>query len=527
MKRKDFIRHTIPAVTIPALLSGFSFKAFSASPLLESLLRSSGSGDHVLVLIQLSGGNDGLNTVIPLDQYSVLSACRSNLVIPSGQTLSLSGLANTALHPSMTGMQSLFNDGKVRIVQGVSYPDPNLSHFRATDIWLSASDSSQYLNTGWAGRYLNYEYPNYPTGYPNTTVPDPLAIQIGSVLSTAFQGPTCGMGMSISDPSNFYNLINGIQQTAPATPAGHELSYVRQVAQQTDQYAGVITAAAANVTTQGTYPANNSLAAQLKIVSQLIAGGLQTKIYMVSMGGFDNHSNQVDNGSPATGTHADLLQELSDAIKAFMDDLTFLGAADRVVGMTFSEFGRRILGNNSFGTDHGVAAPMFLFGNKVLPGMLGTNPVLPSTVTVSDNVPMQYDFRSIYASILQDWFCVPTADLNSILLQNFQTLPLVNASDCAATAIHEINNAAGQNLLNISPNPFVSSCNISFTTNGGHTLLQVFDGEGRVMKTLTDKEMDAGTYKVSFENEGYATGVYYARLQNRSVQQVKPMMITR
>jgi len=526
MKRKDFLRHTVPAVALPAIFSGFSIKAFGASPLLESLMRSSGSDDHVLVLIQLSGGNDGLNTVIPLDQYSVLSACRSSLLIPQGQTLSLTGLSNTALHPSMTGMQSLFNDGKMRIVQGVSYPDPNLSHFRATDIWMTASDSQQYLNTGWAGRYLNYEYPNYPTGYPNTNVPDPLAIQIGSVLSTAFQGPTCGMGMSISDPTNFYDLISGIQQPVPATPAGHELGYVRQVAQQTDQYAGVITAAASSVTTQNPYPANNALAAQLKIVAQLIAGGLRTKIYMVSMGGFDNHSNQVDNGSPATGTHADLLQELSDAIKAFMDDLTFLGSADRVIGMTFSEFGRRILGNNSFGTDHGVAAPMFVFGNKVIPGMLGTNPVLPSTVSVNDNVPMQYDFRSVYASILQDWFCVPASELNTIMLQNFQTLPLVNSSDCT-TAIHEINNAAGENLLSIYPNPFVTSCSISFTTGGGHTLLQVFDCAGRVIKTLADQEMNAGTYKISFENEGYATGVYYARLQNRSVQQVKPMVITR
>lgn len=527
MKRKDFLRQTVPAVALPAIFGSFSVKAFGASPLLESLLRSSGSSDHVLVLIQLSGGNDGLNTVIPLDQYSVLSACRSNLLIPQAQTLNLTGLSNTALHPSMAGMQSLFNDGKMNIVQGVSYPSPNLSHFRATDIWLTASDSQQNLNTGWAGRYLNYEYPNYPTGYPNPTVPDPLAIQIGSTLSTGFQGPTCGMGMSISDPDNFYDLINGIQQPAPPTPAGHELSYVRLIAQQTDQYAGVITAAAANITQQNPYPANNSLAAQLKIVAQLVAGGLQTKIYMVSMSGFDNHSNQVVSGSPATGTHASLLQQLSEAVKAFMDDLTFLGAADRVIGMTFSEFGRRILGNNSLGTDHGVAAPMFLFGNKVLPGMVGTNPVLPNQVTVNDNVPMQYDFRSVYATVLQDWFCVPTADLNTVLLQNFQTLPLINNAGCSATAIHEINNTAGLNLIELYPNPMTTTCTISFTTNGGHTLLQVFDSEGRLIKTLADKEMPAGTYQATFQNEAFPVGVYYARMQNLSVQQVKPVIIAR
>ncbi len=527
MKRKDFIRKAGAGVLLPAFLNGFSLRAFGASPLLQALAQSSVDTDHVLVLIQLNGGNDGLNTVIPLDQYSILSQARSNLMIPQNQLLSLSGLSATALHPAMTGMQSLYNDGKMRLVQGVSYPNPNYSHFRATDIWLTGADSNQTLTSGWAGRYLNYEYPNYPVGYPNGQMPDPLAIQIGAVLSTAFQGPTSGMGMSISDPTNFYNLINGIQATAPNTPAGHELSYIRTVAEQTDQYAGVITAAANNVTQQGAYPANNSLAAQLKIVAQLIAGGLKTKIYMVNMGSFDNHSNQVVSGSPATGTHASLLQELSDAIKAFMDDLHLLNAADRVIGMTFSEFGRRILGNNSLGTDHGAAAPMFIFGNQVIPGMLGTNPQLPGTVTVSDNVAMQYDFRSVYASLLQDWFCVPSSDLNTILLQNFQTLPLVSSADCSASALHEIDQSAGLTLVNIYPNPFTTHTNISYTTQGGHTLLQVFNGEGQLIKTVLDKEMEAGNYAASFENEEYATGVYYVRLQNRSVQQVKPMVIAR
>jgi uncharacterized protein (DUF1501 family) len=527
MKRKDFIRHAGTGVLLPAFLNGFSLRAFGSSPLLEALAGRSSDTDHVLVLIQLNGGNDGLNTVIPIDQYSQLSAARGNILVSQAQVLTLNGLTGTGLHPSMVGMQTLYNEGKMRIVQGVSYPNPNYSHFRATDIWMTGADSNQSLTSGWAGRYLNYEYPNYPTGYPNVDMPDPLAIQIGSVLSTAFQGPSAGMGMSISDPTNFYNLINGIQATAPNTPAGHELSYIRQVAEQTDQYAGVISAAANNVTQQGTYPANNALAAQLKIVAQLIAGGLKTRIYMVSMGGFDNHSNQVASGNTATGTHADLLQTLSEAVKAFMDDMTGLSIANRVIGMTFSEFGRRIISNNSLGTDHGAGAPVILFGNQVMPGMLGTNPVIPSGASVSDNIAMQYDFRSVYASLLQDWFCVPSTDLDTVLLQNFQTLPLVNASECSATALHEINSAAGLNLVSVYPNPFVSRANIQYTTNGGHTLIQVFNGEGRVVKTLLDREMEAGNYQTGFENEDYPAGVYYVRLQNRSVQQVKPVVIAR
>ena len=154
---------------------------------------------------------------------------------------------------------------------------------------MSASDSNVVLNTGWSGRYLNVEYPNYPTGYPNASSPDPLAIQIGSVTTFTCQGPAVNMGLSISDPSSFYNLINGIEDPAPANPMGDELRFVREVAKQTNQYAQKIKAAAASVTQQVTYPTANPLADQLKIVARLIKGGLQTRIYMVSYGSFDTH----------------------------------------------------------------------------------------------------------------------------------------------------------------------------------------------------------------------------------------------
>src|SRR5205085_1396413 len=153
MKRRDFFKKTIPATLLPSLLNGFSFRAFAGSPLMQALTTSALT-DHVLVLIQLNGGNDGLNTVIPLDQYSTLSSARSNILIPDTQVLALNGYAATGLHPSMTGIQHLFNDGKVQIVQGVGYPSPNFSHFRSTDIWLTGADSNQVLNSGWAGRYL-------------------------------------------------------------------------------------------------------------------------------------------------------------------------------------------------------------------------------------------------------------------------------------------------------------------------------------------------------------------------------------
>jgi uncharacterized protein (DUF1501 family) len=529
MKRRDFLRTAGPAgILMPALINGHMFKAFGPSSLMSALTAAPTETDHVLVIIQMTGGNDGLNMVVPLDQYGNLSAARPNIILPQNKILGLNGTSMTGLHPAMTGLQSLYNDGKVKIIQSVGYPQPNFSHFRATDIWLTGADSNVVLDTGWAGRYLSQEYTNYPVGYPNTIMPDPLAIQIGSTISPAMQGPAVSMGLAITDPNNFYNLINGIQDTAPATNAGKELTYIRQVSQQAQQYGSVIKAAAAKVTTQGTYPTGNSLADQLKIVARLIAGGLKTRVYMVSIGSFDTHASQVNNGATETGTHANLLQKTSDAVKAFMDDLKGLGASKRVMGMTFSEFGRRIKSNASAGTDHGTAAPLFLFGDYVQSGILGTSPVIGPTVGVNDNIPMQYDFRSVYASVLKHWFCVSDDVLSNIMLKNFQDLACIKDTAPCASAVKDIANAtAGTNLISNYPNPFNGSTTINFESQGGHALIQIFDSQGHLVRTLIDGIADKGSHNVTFDNNGYPPGPYYARLQNGSLQQVRTMILAR
>ncbi|HQX74362.1 MAG TPA: DUF1501 domain-containing protein, partial [Chitinophagaceae bacterium] len=416
MKRRDFLLSTLPAAAIlPEVINGYSVKAFNSnSPLVQALLRGTTLTDHVLVIVQLSGGNDGLNMVIPVADYSKYFNARSNVAIPENSVLPIAGVTGTGIHPAMTGLQTLFTEGKAKVIQAVGYPQPNFSHFRATDIWMSGSNSNQEVYSGWAGRYLNNEYPNFPTGYPSTDMPDPLAIQIGSTTSLTLQGPTVNMGMSITNPTNFYNLISGTTDPVPDTPAGKELKFIRQVNQQTQKYSTVIRAAANAVPQQSTYPANNSLADQLKIVARLVKGGLKTRVYMVSFGGFDTHSVQVNAADTTTGTHATLLGRVSAAIKAFQDDLKFLGVEERVVGMTFSEFGRRIKSNSSTGTDHGAAAPMFLFGSPVEAGMLGVNPTIPANATVNDNIPMQYDFRSIYATLLEKWFCLEKTVVDSL-----------------------------------------------------------------------------------------------------------------
>ncbi|MBL0308657.1 MAG: DUF1501 domain-containing protein [Bacteroidetes bacterium] len=526
MKRRTFLKRSLPIATVPFLVNGFSIKAFGKGSIFEQLLGAATANDRVLVIIQLTGGNDGLNTVIPLDKYSELSTARSNIMIPSNLVLGLNGSSVTGLHPSMTGMRNLFNNQQLAVVQGVSYPNPNFSHFRATDIWLTASDSAQDLMTGWTGRFLGEEYPGYPTGYPNTQYPDPLALQIGSVVSTAFQGPSVNMGIAIADPNNFYQLVNGTHDPAPNTPAGHELTFIRETSVQTNLYATSIKAAAGNQNNLSTlYPAarSNSLADQLKIVAQLIGGGLQTKVYMVNLGSFDTHSAQVDvTGGNQTGSHANLLAKVSEAITAFQDDITLMGQQDRVIGMTFSEFGRRIKSNGAAGTDHGSSAPMFLFGSKVKGGLLGSNPDIPNNAGVNDNLEMQHDFRSVYTSILKNWFCVPDDALNNTMLQTFNTLDLLTVS-CSETGIRSP--AEESSSLRNYPNPANSSTIIEFHTNGGNILITLFDETGREIQTVTNGNYPSGTHQVELDTRHLQKGIYLYTLRQGEQRVTRRMLV--
>jgi uncharacterized protein (DUF1501 family) len=426
MNRKDFFRTTLPVV-LPALINGFSLRALAESPFLRMAARGAG-GDRVLVLIQLNGGNDGMNTVIPLEYYGAYYQARTNIAIPEEKVLRLEGFEHTGLHPAMPELQQLFNDGKLTILQGVSYPQPNFSHFRATDIWLTGADAGQVLTTGWAGRYLDQQYPHFPQDYPNVSMPDPLAIQVGSLVSPALQGPALTMGMAISNPNSFYDLIGDRASTELPSRAGEQLAYIREMAAKTDQYAGVIKKAAQKVLKQSDkYPATgkNPLADQLKIVARLVAGGLKTQIYLVSIGGFDTHAKQTETADTTTGSHAKLLARLSEAIHAFQDDLAYLQVENRVIGMTFSEFGRRIQSNASGGTDHGAAAPVFVFGEGVQGGIIGQNPVFPEKLTVNDNLTMQTDFRAIYGTILEKWFKADASETATVLMRDYPSLPLM------------------------------------------------------------------------------------------------------
>lgn len=501
------------------MINGLPIKTLAASPLLKLLAKNSaaaGTG-RVMVLIQLVGGNDGLNTIIPLDQYSALTTARNNVLIPEAKVLSLAGTNATGMHPSMTGLRDMYDNGMVNIVQGVSYNNPNYSHFRATDIWLTGANSNQYLNNGWMGRYLAGQNPDYPQTIPS----DPLAIQIGATVSTALQGPNVNMGMAVTSIESFYNIVNNTVSPAPATPAGHELTFLRFIAQETQQYTGAIQAAAGKAQNLSTlYPQKNYLAEQLKIVARLIAGGLQTSVYVVSLGGFDTHSAQVNATDTTTGRHADLLNQLSTAVTAFFDDCRLLKTDDRVAAMTFSEFGRRIISNGGLGTDHGTAAPVMTFGNYVNPTIIGSNPVIPDNATVRDDLKMQYDYRSVYAAVLADWFKAPRDLWTDALLQYYTILPIFRKDD-----ITVLTERGESPVSQCYPNPFTDKTCFSFISQGGNVTISVFDAAGRMVRTVVNKDYDAGYHHVYMYREGLPPGNYVYKFANMGKTAAQKMTI--
>ncbi|MEM6769352.1 MAG: DUF1501 domain-containing protein, partial [Bacteroidota bacterium] len=422
MDRRKFLRRA-GALSLP-LLGGVPGIKAAGSSILTSLLPP--DSDRVLVLVQLTGGNDGLNTLIPLDQLSTLSSLRSNIFMPQNSLRSIT--SDLAFHSRMEGMQNLFNNGLLSIVQNVGYPNQNRSHFRSMDIWTTASDATTELDTGWLGRHLEVEFNNYPDGYPTSDYPHPPAISMGSVANATCQGMVTNLSQTVTNPFNLTYLAPGGNTPLPDDNYGDELGFLRVAIEQTNAYGSEIQNAANNGETLANYP-DSWLAQQLQNVVRLISGGLQTNVYVVSLGGFDTHSTQTDN-DPVNGWHADLLQTLSDALNAFQIDLAMTGLADRVLGMTFSEFGRRIRSNNSRGTDHGDAAPLFVFGNCASGSILGNNPNIDPQVEQWEGLPMEYDFRDIYGSILVDWFGVSESSVRSLLYPGFVYLPVANG--CAA-----------------------------------------------------------------------------------------------
>ncbi|QJW91064.1 DUF1501 domain-containing protein [Spirosoma taeanense] len=515
MNRKDFLRQLgLLTGGVTFGLQGVPVRAYAHSPFLADVPgweQTAGRGT-ILVLVQMQGGNDGLNTVVPFEN-DIYYQKRPAIAIPKEKVLKLT--AQLGLHPALSAFQELYGNNQLTIVENVGYQSPNRSHFRSTDIWLSGSDSEQMLNEGWAGRYLTRLNPAYPVSLPD----QPMAVQLGSVESLLFQSQLGSLGTVFDNPDAFYQLVKGSSADTdpiPNTVAGEELRFLRQIAAQSIQYSDIIKKKADVGKNAVTYP-NTNLGKQLAIVAELIAGGLTTPVYLTTISGFDTHANQVTAGNPVNGQHATLLKTVADAVLAFQKDLSRQNLADRVTVMTFSEFGRRVSQNGTTGTDHGSAAPLFVIGKPVRGGVVGTAPVL-NDLDGNGDVKFKNDFRQVYASVLRDHLGADAATTQEILGRDFETLPIFRQTP--ALVVTEGLFALGQN----TPNPFADTTEIQFTLQQAQAVrLTVFDMQGRELTVLREGQFEAGNYIVPLRGSGFAPGHYLYSLQTDTGRLVKRM----
>ena len=434
--RRDFLRTSLLGGALTWTVPSFVAQTFSALHAAAdgSLTQvTTGKDGPILVLIQLAGGNDGLNTVVPYSNDYYIKA-RPTIGLSADKVLKLND--TLGLHPKLAGFKSLYDAGNMAIIEGVGYPNPNRSHFRGTEIWQTATDADKYSTSGWVGRYFDNACSgcdptvgvNIGPRLPQAFASDhPTGVSLVNPYDYKFMGaksnndeemayrnmyapnstdlnPDANTGSSISMVSGVITLHDG--QSA--------LDFLERTAMDAQVSSDKIRTMASKVRNMKPYP-KTGLASQLGLVARLIGGGLPTRVFYVSQGGYDTHFQQRNAQDPR-------LQELGDAVKAFTDDLTAMGQFDRVLVMTFSEFGRRVAENGSKGTDHGAAAPMFLAGPKIKSGLAGAEPSLAPADLLDGDIQFNTDFRSVYATVLEDWLKTPSAP---ILGRSFPTLPII------------------------------------------------------------------------------------------------------
>ncbi|MCL7755045.1 DUF1501 domain-containing protein [Polaribacter sp. Z022] len=520
LNRRDFIKlSTYASASLPIALSGFPLYA-NKKP---SEYNFSEDNENILVLIQLQGGNDGLNTVFNLSQYDNLQSVRSNIIIPDTRLLTLND--ETKLHPSLSGLKGIWDKEKLSIIQNVGYPNQNRSHFRSTDIWNSASRAEDYISSGWVGRFFDVNHPEFPENYPSEEIPHPFAITLGKVVSETCQGSNANFSLAISNPKNPGTALVSNTGEIPSNCYGDTLSFVNNTIKQTNAYADAITEAenlGNNLSTKYENSNNNKLAGKLKNVAKLISGGLKTKVYIVQLGGFDNHDSQVEEGNVTEGKHSDLLKELSEAIAAFQEDLELLNIDDRVIGMTYSEFGRRIRSNAGLGTDHGTAAPMFLFGNCAKNQILGDAPEIDTAVDEKEGVQMQFDFRNIYSTLLTDWLGATKQDSTSILFDEFDALPLFKTGCSAALSSNEY--MLNQLEIDIYPNPTINNLNIKFLGKNENVKIILYNSIGAVVNLITNKKYNSTLHTIKIDVSHLPKGNYFIHYQTKSISKTKKIL---
>lgn len=566
--RRDFLKKIPFAASIPFTIGGISMKSMEENAFVR-MARASAGNDRVLIILQMHGGNDGLNALIPVDAYDLYYSRRPNIAIPAKNQSRgyipldsrLPSDAQIGLHPDMLDMKALYDMGRVTLVQGVSYQHNNGSHFRGRDIWFMGGSADEYLQSGWVGRYLQKEVApkQYPQDFPNPDMKDPLAIEMGNDVSLIFhQEGNIPTSIAINDPEAFKQLIDDLEgfidedvdprglppQYLAGSPYYKELDWILSLEDKSKDYAQILferyTAGGASGTTYPeTYPLNapkgslrNPLSGQLRLIARLLAGGCKTKVFLVKIGGFDTHAEQVESYNPTMGAHAALLYHISSAMKSFQADLRARGLEDRVLTVSTSEFGRRIHSNGSFGTDHGTGGPIFIFGKGVQPGVVGKVPDL-----TKNNVEMQYDYRLIYGNIMRDWMLAgdPQADqklddifpglmTGGIEGVTFEPLPL--ASQVITGTDEFISDRFA--LENCFPNPAAGKTTMHFRVNrASHVVIELMDVNGKHVRTLVRGDFEPGEHKVESDLTGLQAGTYIYQLKCGFFQSAKKLTINK
>lgn len=511
--RRSFFKALSAGIGGSMMLGGMKVGATAVSPLTKAL--AAADSDRVLVFIRLKGGNDGLNTIVPIYDYSTYANNRTTLRINESDTFSLS--PEFAMPNFMGSLESFWGDGKMKVVHGVGYEDQNLSHFRSSDIWATGTDEDEVLTSGFLGRHYEQEYPDFLNNPPT----DPLAVQIGSVGNLMFRGSDAtDYAFSVTDPNQLYQLAqNGWLHDVTNLPEclyGEQLGFVRAIANNTYTYAGVINDAYNASTNSVSYP-NSPLSNQLALIARLIKGGLGTKVYLVTLDGFDTHAGQID-------LHQELLTDLADGVTSFYQDLAASGRDNDVLSMTISEFGRRVEQNASDGTDHGAAAPSLFFGPALEGnGFIGDHPSL-TNLDFAGNMIFDIDYRQLYASVLENWLCIPESDVDEALLNvHYERLPL--GFECI-TSVPESQRTAMKHTPMYQPD---GSVTIEYTLPGSMDVsVELFDIMGQKVAQLDSGYKSQGTYRVRVESaSGLASGQYIYRIIANHRPYSRSIVITR
>ncbi|MBZ0327915.1 MAG: DUF1501 domain-containing protein [Altibacter sp.] len=497
--RRSFIQALGLAGAGSMVLANSAISASKASPL--SIALSESENDNILVIIRLKGGNDGLNTIVPVYDYGTYANLRPTIKHQQSDLLNLN--ADFAIPNYMSSLESVWGDGNMKVIHGVGYPEQNLSHFRSSDIWASTDDIN-FEPTGWWGRYFEDLYPDYIINPPDI----PPAVQIGSLGNLIFDGVESNYAFSVANPAQLANIAaNGALHDViniPDCVYGDKLLFMRATTNTTFTYADVIHDAYLAANNDVSY-ADEELANQLAIIARLIKGGLGTKVYMVTLGGFDTHANQIED-------HRTLLEDLSNSIKNFYDDLDATGMQDNVLAMTISEFGRRPYENGSNGTDHGAASPVMLFGRGLNgSGFVGVHPDL-NVWDGNDNLIPTTDFRNVYSSVLTDWFCLDPSVVNTILLnQNYDTLDL--GLNCQALSTSDFSDVSTLSHVAVyQNNRTYIELQMPVTA---HVDIKLYDILGREIGTLKNEVLFQGRHTIDVRaaiNTRLSYGQYIYRI---------------